>query len=42
MFPLNISPPKYRESVIVCIADKISAVCETLQISNNIEDFEGI
>jgi uncharacterized protein len=33
MFPLNISPPRYKESVIVCIADKISAVCETLQLS---------
>ena len=30
MFPLNIKPPKYRESIIVCIADKISATLETL------------
>ena len=30
MFPLNIKPPKYRESIIVCIADKISATIETL------------
>ena len=28
MFPLNIKPPKYRESVIICIADKICAVLE--------------
>lgn len=28
MFPLNIHPPKYRESWIVCIADKICAVEE--------------
>ena len=28
MFPLNIRPPKYRESWIVCLADKICAVLE--------------
>ena len=28
MFPLNLTPPKYRESLIVCIADKICALCE--------------
>ncbi len=28
MFPLNIRPPKYRESWIVCCADKICAVME--------------
>ena len=28
MFPLNIKPPRYRESVIVTIADKICATCE--------------
>ena len=33
MFPLNIAPPKYRESMIICVADKICAVCETLSIS---------
>lgn len=33
MFPLNIAPPKYRESVIVCIADKIGAAAETLYLS---------
>lgn len=32
MFPLNIAPPKYKESIIVCIADKICATCETLSI----------
>lgn len=31
MFPLNITPPKYKESLLVCVADKISAVQETLQ-----------
>lgn len=29
MFPLNIRPPKYRESIILCIADKICAAYET-------------
>lgn len=36
MFPLNIAPPKYRESVIVCIADKIGAAAETLFLSRHI------
>ena len=30
MFPLNPALPKYKESVIVSTADKISAVCEML------------
>ena len=30
MFPLNIKLPKYKESVIVCIADKICALWEML------------
>lgn len=29
MFPLNIALPRYRETVIVTIADKVSAVLET-------------
>lgn len=29
MFPLNITPPSRRESVIVCIADKLCALRET-------------
>lgn len=29
MFPLNLSPPKYKESIVVCAADKICAVYET-------------
>lgn len=33
MFPLNIKPPRYLESFIVCIADKICAVWEILSIS---------
>ena len=28
MFPLNITPPKYRETYILCVADKICAVKE--------------
>lgn len=29
MFPLNIRPPRYREAVLLCIADKACAVKET-------------
>lgn len=28
MFPLNIRPPKYKESRIVCLADKLCAIGE--------------
>lgn len=28
MFPLNLTPPAYRESAVVCCADKICAVLE--------------
>lgn len=31
MFPLNIRIPKYRESIILCIADKIVATKETIE-----------
>lgn len=31
MFPLNIRVPKYKESVILCIADKICATREIFQ-----------
>lgn len=30
MFPLNLRIPKYRESIILCIADKIVATKETI------------
>lgn len=30
MFPLNITPPKYKESIILCVADKICAARETI------------
>ena len=32
MFPLNLKPPKYAESRILCLADKIAATCETIRI----------
>ena len=32
MFPLNLSVPRYKESVVLCISDKILAICETLGI----------
>ena len=32
MFPLTIMPPKYRESVIVTLADKWCALCETFKV----------
>lgn len=32
MFPLNLAAPKYPESVLVCIADKLCAVGETLSL----------
>lgn len=34
MFPLNIKPPVYRESIAVCIADKLCAVMESLYLSS--------
>ncbi|MDO4267399.1 MAG: HD domain-containing protein [Eubacteriales bacterium] len=33
MFPLNPRPPRYRESVILCLADKLCATRETLSPS---------
>lgn len=32
MFPLNLRIPKYKESVILCVADKICALSETIEI----------
>lgn len=32
MFPLNIKPPRYKESIIVTIADKICASCEIASV----------
>lgn len=28
MFPLNLTPPRYRESLLVCLADKLCAIYE--------------
>ena len=33
MFPLTVVPPACREAWIVCLADKICAVLETLHLS---------
>lgn len=30
MFPLTVKPPKYREGVLLCIADKLCALQETI------------
>ena len=30
MFPLNLAPPRFRESAVVCCADKVCAVRETV------------
>lgn len=32
MFPLNIKRPQYKESAIVCVADKICAICEMMSV----------
>ena len=32
MFPLTPIPPTHRESIVVCLADKWCAVCETFKI----------
>lgn len=31
MFPLNVVPPKYRESILLCIVDKLCATYETVK-----------
>ena len=30
MFPLTLAPPKYREGALICAADKLCALCETV------------
>lgn len=32
MFPLNIKAPSCKESAVVCIADKICAICEMMNV----------
>ena len=39
MFPLNIKPPKYRESYIVSLADKICSSYETIISGENMRQF---
>lgn len=36
MFPLNLTPPKYRESALVCAADKLCALCETFSLQQRL------
>lgn len=31
MFPLNLTVPRYRESILLCLSDKLCAVYETVQ-----------
>lgn len=38
MFPLNLTPPRYRESALVCLADKVCAVGETLRLPAPVSD----
>lgn len=38
MFPLNLTPPKYKESWLVCGADKLCAVRETLRLRAGCEE----
>lgn len=39
MFPLNLALPRYRESVIVCIADKISATLDYCSVPYGFHKF---
>ena len=41
MFPLNIRVPKYKESVIVCMADKICVVQEMIT-DQSISTYAGV
>ena len=38
MFPLNIALPRYKETVIVTLADKISAVLETVHSAKTLRN----
>lgn len=37
MFPLTFTPPKYRESVIVCVIDKFCSIYEVFSKKAYIE-----
>lgn len=39
MFPLTPFPPRYRESLIVCIADKICSTYETLYLCSEMKAY---
>lgn len=39
MFPLTPIPPRYRESVLVCIADKICSAYETLYLCSQLKAY---
>ncbi len=38
MFPLTLIPPKYREAWLVCIADKLCALRETIRRRLNVSE----
>lgn len=35
MFPLTLCPPKYKESIVVCLADKLCALDESFHRKKN-------
>lgn len=37
MFPLTPFPPRYRESILVCIADKVCSTYETLYLCSHMK-----
>lgn len=39
MFPLTLIPPRYMESLVVCLVDKFCAACEILSIANGPDKF---
>lgn len=39
MFPLTLIPPRHIESLVVCLADKFCAACETFYITNGDDKF---
>lgn len=42
MFPLTFSPPKYKESVIVCIVDKVCSIYEVFSKRAYLEMIEKL
>lgn len=41
MFPLTPFPPRYRESILICIADKICSTYETLYLSSRMKVYQS-